>query len=36
MTPRRFPRPSTMDGANNACFIIKDHHGHALAYVYFE
>ena len=33
---RRFPPPWTIDEANDACFIVKDHNGHALAYVYFE
>jgi hypothetical protein len=33
---RRFPPPWTVDEANTACFIVKDHNGHALAYVYFE
>jgi hypothetical protein len=33
---RRFPPPWTIDEANDACFIVKDHTGHALAYVYFE
>ncbi len=36
MTQRRFPPPWTLDEANDACFIVKDHNGHALAYVYFE
>jgi len=36
MTQRRFPRPWTVDEANSACFIVKDHNGQALAYVYFE
>jgi endo-1,4-beta-D-glucanase Y len=36
MTARRFPPPWTIDEANDACFIVKDHNGHALAYVYFE
>ena len=35
MTSRRFP-PWTMDEHNDACFIVKDHNGQALAYVYFE
>ena len=34
-SPRRFPPPwSTED--NGACFIVKDHSGQALAYVYYE
>src|ERR1700722_9281652 len=31
---RRFPPPWTADEANAACFIVKDHNGYALAYVY--
>jgi hypothetical protein len=34
--PRRFPPPWTIDEANDACFIVKDHNGDAPAYVYFE
>jgi len=33
---RRFPPPWTLDEANNACFIVRDNSGQALAYVYFE
>jgi hypothetical protein len=33
---RRFPPPWTVDEANNACFIVRDKNGQALAYVYFE
>ena len=33
---RRFSPPWTVEEANDACFIVKDHNGHALAYVYFE
>jgi hypothetical protein len=33
---RRFPPPWTIDEANNACFIVRDGTGQALAYVYFE
>jgi hypothetical protein len=36
MTARRFPPPWTLDEANDACFIVRDHNGQALAYVYFE
>ena len=34
----RSPLPATVDidEANDACFIVKDHNGHAPAYVYFE
>jgi endo-1,4-beta-D-glucanase Y len=35
-TARRFPPPWTLDEANDACFIVRDHNGQALAYVYFE
>ncbi len=35
MPERRLPPPwSTED--NGACFIVRDHNGQALAYVYFE
>jgi hypothetical protein len=33
---RRFPPPWTLDEANNACYIVRDSTGQALAYVYFE
>jgi hypothetical protein len=33
---RRFPPPWTVEGRNDACFIVKDRGGHALAYVYYE
>ena len=33
---RRFPPPWTIDEANNACFIVRDNTGQALAYVYYE
>ena len=29
-------RHGQFDDANDACFIVRDHDGHALAYVYFE
>ena len=32
---RRFPPPWTVE-ETNACFIVKDHAGMSLAYVYFE
>jgi hypothetical protein len=32
---RRFPPPWTIEEANAACFIVKDHNGQALAYVYY-
>ena len=36
MPDRRFPPPWSVDEANAACFIVKDHEGKPLAYVYFE
>jgi hypothetical protein len=33
--PRRFPPPWTVE-ETDACFIVKDHAGMSLAYVYFE
>jgi hypothetical protein len=33
--PRRFPPPWTVE-ETNACFIVRDANGQALAYVYFE
>jgi hypothetical protein len=33
---RRFPPPWDIEEANKACFIVRDHNGQALAYVYFE
>ncbi len=35
MPPRRFPPPWTIED-NGACFIVRDHNGWALAYVYYE
>lgn len=35
-SPRRFPPPWTIEESNNACFIVRDKNGQALAYVYFE
>jgi hypothetical protein len=35
MTERRFPPPWTVE-ETDACFIVKDHAGQPLAYVYFE
>jgi hypothetical protein len=32
---RRFPPPWTVEEID-ACFIVRDHNGQALAYVYFE
>ena len=36
MTPRRFPRPWTIEEYNDACFIVSDANGQKLACVYFE
>jgi hypothetical protein len=33
---RRFPPPWTVEDHNDACFIVKDRGGPALAYVYYE
>ena len=33
---RRFPPPWTIEEHNEACFIVKDAIGQALAYFYFE
>jgi hypothetical protein len=33
---RRFPPPWSVEEYNAACFIVKDAHGQALAYFYFE
>ena len=35
MATRRFPAPWTVE-ETDACFIVKDHGGLSLAYVYFE
>jgi hypothetical protein len=35
MTARRFPPPWTVE-EQDACFVVRDHSGQALAYVYFE
>ena len=35
MTPRRFPPPWSVEELD-ACIVIRDHNGQALAYVYFE
>jgi hypothetical protein len=35
VTTCRFP-PSWITEETDACFIIRDHNGYALAYVYFE
>jgi hypothetical protein len=33
---RRFPPPWSVEEYNDACFIVNDAHGRALAYFYFE
>jgi hypothetical protein len=35
MTPRRFPPPWSVEELD-ACFVVRDHDGQQLAYVYFE
>ena len=35
MTTRRFPPPWSIE-EQSACFVVRDHNGQALAYVYFE
>jgi hypothetical protein len=35
VTPRRFPPPWTVEDTD-ACFIVRDANGQALAYIYFE
>ena len=35
MPERRFPPPWSVEGTE-ACFIVRDAKGHALAYAYFE
>jgi len=35
MTVRRFPPPWSVED-QAACFVVRDHNGQALAYVYFE
>ena len=35
MAPRRFPPPLTVE-ETTACYVVKDHGGQKLAYVYFE
>jgi hypothetical protein len=34
-SPRRFPPPWSVEGIG-AAFVVRDHSGQALAYVYFE
>jgi hypothetical protein len=35
LSDRRFPPPWSIDELE-ACFVVRDHNGQALAYVYFE
>jgi hypothetical protein len=35
-SPRHFPPPRSIAEYNDACFIVRDHNGQALAYVYYE
>ena len=35
-SPRHFPAPWTFEDHNDACFIVKDANGLAVAYVYYE
>jgi hypothetical protein len=35
MSARRFPPPWSVE-EQSACFVVRDHGGQALAYVYFE
>jgi hypothetical protein len=36
VTTRRFPLPWSVDEYNDACFIVRNHNGQQLAYIYFE
>ena len=36
MSSRRFPPPWSLEELNDACFVVKDSNGQALAYVYYE
>jgi hypothetical protein len=36
MTARRLPPPWSVEEYNDACFLVRDHNGQQLAYVYFE
>ena len=36
LTARRFPPPWSIEELNDACFVVRDHDGQQLAYVYFE
>jgi hypothetical protein len=36
VTERRFPPPWSVEKHNDACFIVCDHNGQKLSYIYFE
>jgi hypothetical protein len=36
LPPRRFPPPWSVAELNDACFVVRDHNGQQLAYVYYE
>ncbi len=36
MNNRRFRPPWSVEELNDACFVVRDHNGQQLAYVYFE
>jgi hypothetical protein len=36
LSARRFPPPWSIEELNDACFVVRDHDGQQLAYVYFE
>jgi hypothetical protein len=36
MPARRFPQPLVRRKEQQACFVVRDHNGQQLAYVYFE
>ncbi len=36
MPDRCFPPPCTIEENNDACFIVRDNHGQAFGYFYFE
>jgi hypothetical protein len=36
VTARRFPPPRSVEEYNDACFIVRDHNGQALAYCLFR
>jgi hypothetical protein len=35
LTTRRFPPPRSVE-QQKACFVVRDHNGQALAYIYYE